>query len=189
MYGPFCGSSAAVVATAIGEGQCPCSPTNLRNMTDTDYNSPWLKPISTTVSPDLWNTTNSYIADGTNTTMDIIMGDVEGTYNDSHTNNVNTAAGHLHLQRHYDNFNMLHTQPRSGSQNLKIGQYNIPENWEEINIQIRQRNEPPKLAHSAKFTRSSITIASQNINGRDKNKSINNSGHKFTYLKKMVDEN
>ncbi|KAJ7691551.1 hypothetical protein B0H17DRAFT_1133635 [Mycena rosella] len=148
-HGPFCSGSAALAATAIGEGQHPRSPTNPRNMTSTDHDSPWLMPISTAAAPDLWKTPNGYIANGMNVIPDIIMGDVEGMCSDSHTNNFNPAAGNLDSQKYYDNIDSLHIQSDRSPENKDTGQYHIPENWEELNIQIRQRNKPPKLARSA----------------------------------------
>ncbi|KAJ6451990.1 Endonuclease/exonuclease/phosphatase, partial [Mycena vitilis] len=103
------------------------------------------------------------------------MGDVEGTF-DSHRDNSHNANPRRDIHEGKE----LPAQPENR-------QYDIPENWADINIEIRQRNKPPKLARSAKFTRSNITIASQNINGREQGKSMTHEKHKFTDMK-MVDK-
>ncbi|KAJ7625205.1 hypothetical protein B0H17DRAFT_1151208 [Mycena rosella] len=154
-------------------------------MTTIDHDEPWLMPILTAVTPDLWNTPTGHITNGRNMIPDINMGDVEGTCNECHNNNYHAAAEHLNSQTYYDTINSQHIQ---SDRHQDTRQCLIPENWEEMNLQIRQRHKPPKLSRSAKFTRSNVTIASQNINGRDQNKSMTSTGHKLTYMKRMVDE-
>jgi hypothetical protein len=98
---------------------------------------------------------NSHTTDGTNAIQDITMADVEGTLTDSHTENLN-AAGQLNIQMEIEEIDMLLSYSHQGSENMDTSQYDIPENWEEINMEIRKRNRPPKLARSAKFTRSNV---------------------------------
>jgi hypothetical protein len=107
IHSPFYSSSAALATTVTGKGQHPSSPTDLRNMTSTDHDSLWLMPISTAVTPELWNT-NSHIKNGTNTIPNILMGDIEGTYNDSHANSSDTAAQLLNEQTYCPNIVSLH---------------------------------------------------------------------------------
>jgi hypothetical protein len=157
-------------------------------MTATDHDSPWLMPLSNTMATGRWDSQKSHITNGSDLIPDIIMGDVEGTHSDSHIEDFHSAAQHSQTYPYHYNIDPLHTQAYTSPENEGTPHHHIPGNWEELNTQIRQRNKPPKLPRSAKFTRSSVTIASQNINGRDKNKSITSAGHKFTYMKRMMDE-
>ncbi|KAJ6506686.1 Endonuclease/exonuclease/phosphatase [Mycena sanguinolenta] len=63
----------------------------------------------------------------------------------------------------------------------------IPQDWEIINQEIRERNKPPKLSPTAKSTRSSLNLVSQNLAGRDIGLPMSHSSHKFKFLKNTID--
>jgi hypothetical protein len=78
----------------------------------------------------------------------------------------------------------MDTEGRAGELNL-----NDENGWERLNLKIRKLNKPPRVRNSGKFTRSSVTIGSLNIAGRDTNMSMHNRNHKFQFLKQTIDSN
>jgi hypothetical protein len=162
MCGPSCDSLVALAITGQGDEQQGSTPNNISALAQS---FPRADPNA---MEDIELEPQRSIMEGTSHQVEMQRRDAEDLC-------LNTPAHAV---------NNMDTKGRAGELSL-----NDDNGWERLNLKIRKLNKPPRVRNSGKFTRSSVTIGSLNIAGRDTNISIHNRNHKFQFLKQTIDSN
>jgi hypothetical protein len=182
MCGLFCDSSAALAVTATSE-EHTTRPSPIAAGT-CNTNSPWLVP-SSAMSGELGSQSNVLLGRSVNSFSNPVVGDGEGLTSSRIQNTEISVNANLNMDTEI-NPTLSNRSPQHSHNDTNISN---EDSWAEMIGNIRKRNKVPKLPRGGKSTKTSLTLGSLNINGRDSNRSMSSPGHKFSYLKQTMDEN
>nr|GAT50038.1 predicted protein [Mycena chlorophos] len=160
---------------AIGQREQPIASASARP----DSNSPWLTPVAT-LGSDL-AMTSSARADGPPDSSRVQSGVGDGEAESSRSEGRKRAFTEIEQ----DAGNVPKRRAVSNVARNDIEVYD----WESENLEIQRKNKGPPRIKSNKNTRAALWTASLNMQGRQASHWLGGDNHKFSFIKREIDEN